>query len=231
MILGGINRSSMIDYPGKISCVLFTSGCNFKCPYCHNPALVTPGEGAFIYDEDEVFRFLEKRQGLLDGVVITGGEPTLHKDLVAFCKRVKKLGYPVKLDTNGSRPFVLQGLIEEGAVDYIAMDIKTDPSAYAPFICDKNIEKELRSSISHIMDSGMPYEFRTTCMTPLVNAGVMATIGETIKGAMLYALQGVSSTDVLNPAFFETEGAVCDRSVLEGYRDIAGRYVENCIVR
>ena len=231
MILGGINRSSMIDYPGKISCVLFTSGCNFKCPYCHNPDLVTPGEGAFIYDEDEVFRFLEKRQGLLDGVVITGGEPTLHTDLPSFCRRVKALGYPVKLDTNGSRPVVLKNLIEEKLVDYIAMDIKTAPVDYAPLICDKNIEKELLSSISHIMESRIPYEFRTTCVTPLVNERVVTTICETIKGASLYALQNVSSTDVLNPEFFESEGAACDRSVLEGYRGIVGSYVENCIVR
>ncbi|MBW1769313.1 MAG: anaerobic ribonucleoside-triphosphate reductase activating protein, partial [Deltaproteobacteria bacterium] len=135
MLFGGLQKSSLIDYPGKLSCVLFLSGCNFDCPYCHNPGLV---KGRFSdhaqFEEKTVYDFLEKRRGFLDGVVVSGGEPTLQKDLVSLCEKLKEMGYPVKLDTNGSRPQVLRSLIDEGLVDYIAMDIKTDLLRYSSFI-------------------------------------------------------------------------------------------------
>lgn len=231
MIIGGINRCSMIDYPGKISCVVFTVGCNFRCPYCHNPELVKLGEETLVYDEDEFFQFLKKRRGLLEGVVVTGGEPTLHKDLLSFCTTIKQMGYPVKLDTNGSRPVMVKNLIDEGVVDYIAMDIKTDPAAYAPIICDKNIENDILSSIRLVMKSGIPYEFRTTCIPHLVDARVVETVCGKIKGASLYALQGFRPKEVLNPSFFEGHGDACDRFAHEQYQKIAGSYVKSCIVR
>ena len=131
MRIGGLQKSSLIDYPGKVSSVIFCVGCNFDCPYCHNPELVT-GCSACPADlsDEKIFDFLRQRVGFLDGVVISGGEPTLQKDLVDICTRVKALGYPVKMDTNGSRPKVLQRLIEEDLVDYIAMDLKTGPLQY-----------------------------------------------------------------------------------------------------
>jgi pyruvate formate lyase activating enzyme len=130
MVLGGLQKSSLIDYPGKISCVLFLSGCNFACPYCHNPDLAMGCVAANI-SEDSIYDFLERRREFLDGVVISGGEPTIQKDLIQLCRKIKQMGYPVKLDTNGSRPRVVQILIEEGLVDYIAMDIKTDTARYS----------------------------------------------------------------------------------------------------
>lgn len=127
-MIGGWQKNTIIDYPGKVSCVLFLSGCNFSCPYCHNPNLVkVDGLPSCFLDEQTVLNFLEKRRGFLGGVVISGGEPTLQRDLFVLCKRIKQIGYPVKLDTNGSRPEVLKRLLKEGLVDYIAMDIKNRP--------------------------------------------------------------------------------------------------------
>ena len=128
MVIGGIQKISLIDYPGKLSCVLFLSGCNFKCPYCHNPQLVK-SDSAYsdCLDEKAVYEFLESRKGLIDGVVISGGEPTLQKNLPLLCNEIKEMGYLVKLDTNGSRPKAIKLLIDEGLVDYVAMDIKSDP--------------------------------------------------------------------------------------------------------
>jgi len=135
MVLGGIQKNSLIDYPGKISCVIFVAGCNFRCPYCHNPSLVEPHEGThkFEIEEEEVFSFLDSRRAFLEGVVVSGGEPTLQPDIVPFCDRIKQMGYPLKLDTNGSRPEVIEHLIRNDLVDDIAMDIKTLPNSTVPF--------------------------------------------------------------------------------------------------
>ena len=160
--LGGLQKSSLIDFPGKVSCVLFFSGCNFDCPYCHNPDLVNGSGEPASFDEKSVHGFLEKRKGLLDGVVISGGEPTLQSDLVSLCEKVKRMGYSVKLDTNGSRPQALKRLIKDGLLDYIAMDIKTDPACYSPFTRGETHPDDIFSSIGIIMDSGLAYEFRTT---------------------------------------------------------------------
>ena len=140
MVFGGLQKNSLIDYPGKVSCVLFLSGCNFDCPYCHNPDLAKDSSLCpVLLDEKAVFDFLQRRKGFLDGVVISGGEPTLQKDLLVLCKKIKELGYLIKLDTNGSRPQVIKRLIDEGLVDYIAMDIKTDPFHYSPLIAKSQI--------------------------------------------------------------------------------------------
>jgi len=135
MRFAGLQKNSLIDYPGKISCVLFLSGCNFDCPYCHNPDLVrgTLPQPAYL-DEKMVYDFLERSKAFLEGVVISGGEPTLKKDLIPLCEKIKQIGYSVKLDTNGSQPQVMKRLIDEGLVDYVAMDIKTYPFHYSPLI-------------------------------------------------------------------------------------------------
>lgn len=206
MKIGGFQKNSMIDFPGLISSVIFTAGCNFVCPYCHNPDLVgkvKPGGGDPI-DEGEVFSFLEKRQGLIDGVVITGGEPTLHRDLERFMIKVKELGFRVKLDTNGTRPETVKAFIEEGLVDYIAMDIKTSLEGYHLVAGDGFDTQTVASTIAIIMEQAPDYEFRTTCIKPLINLERMDKIGTMIKGAVRYILQPCSkNVTMLNPLFFE----------------------------
>lgn len=204
MVLGGLQKSSLIDYPGKISCVLFLSGCNFACPYCHNPDLVRRRRTANI-SENSIYDFLESRREFLDGVVISGGEPTLQKDLIQLCRKIKQMGYPVKLDTNGSRPRVVQTLIEEGLVDYIAMDIKTDTARYSSLMkkdAPRSAGENIIASIRIIMKSKMDYEFRTTCIKPFIDADAIESISRLISGAKLYALQKFQNTGVLQPEFF-----------------------------
>ena len=232
MIFGGIQKNSLIDYPGKISCVLFALGCNFSCPYCHNPKLVKGRvPGADIFNEDKAFALLEKRAGFLDGVVISGGEPTLHPDLESVCRRIKQLGYPLKLDTNGSRPKVLSRLIDAGLLDYIAMDVKTDPARYAPPIWEKGRPETIVESIKRVMKSGLPYEFKTTCVRPLVDRDIIETICRLIHGAERYALQQFQNTGVLDPTFFETHTEQYDLKDLERFRKIAAPWVGECFVR
>ena len=232
MVFGGLQKNSLIDYPGKISCVLFTSGCNFDCPYCHNPDLA---KGCASYSpfatESGVYDFLDSRKEFLDGVVISGGEPTLQKDLVSLCEKVKNMGYPVKLDTNGSRPLVIKQLIDNGLVDYIAMDIKTDPFNYSPLIKKNCKPDNIISSISIIMESDLAYEFKTTCIKPIVNKNVIESISRRIKGAMLYALQQFQNTDVLHPEFFQENEEPFDHDELLHFKSIAKPWVKRCIVR
>ena len=176
MIFGGLQKNSLIDFPGKISCVLFTLGCNFDCPYCHNPELIKTHPPTPTFDQQWVYDFLEKRRHFLDGVVISGGEPTLQTDLEKVCCRIKEMGFPVKIDSNGSRPKVLERLIGAGLVDYLAMDIKTDPARYAPLIQKRCSPETIHRSIRIIMEAGIDYEFKTTCIRPLIDTAVIETI-------------------------------------------------------
>jgi len=232
MVLGGVQKNSMIDYPEKISCVIFLSGCNFDCPYCHNPDLAqgcatcsTNLNGA------NIWQFLEERRNFLDGVVISGGEPTLQPDLAHLCEKIKQMGYPVKLDTNGSRPEVLEQLLENGLIDYVAMDVKTDPCNYAPFIQKKSHPDHIVSSIRLIMESGLPYEFKTTCIKPLVDTGTIESIAHLITGARLWALQECRETQVLHPEFFQSHDCRLEENELLQFQAIGANYVEKCIVR
>jgi pyruvate formate lyase activating enzyme len=230
VIIGGLQKTSLIDFPGKVSCVCFVSGCNFRCPYCHNPDLVQHPGKAFL-DENSFLDFVRERQGFLDGVVISGGEPTLQNDLPAFVSRIKKAGYAVKVDTNGSHPHMIRDLIEKRLVDYIAMDIKTDPSLY-PLFMKRGIDPDcIRSSIKLIMASGIPYEFRTTCVRPIVDAGAVETIARLIQGSFLYVLQNFSQARVLQPDFFENRKAGYDQEEMMQLKSIAETWVKKCIVR
>ena len=232
MLIAGLQKTSLIDFPGRLSCVLFLSGCNFDCPYCHNPGLVKEGcslPGCI--NEEGLLAFLETRRGLLDGVVISGGEPTLHKDLMGLCEKIKAMGYPLKLDTNGSRPQVVKRLVDEGLVDYVAMDIKTDPYRYSPLIVRAPMPESILSSIRITMESAPAYEFRTTCVKPLVDASTVLKIVRLIKGAMLYALQGFNEVPVLHPEFFHGTDSVCSRDELMDLKALAEPWVERCIVR
>jgi len=232
MIFGGLQKNSLIDYPGKISCVLFAVGCNFSCPYCHNPELASGcPDREHTFDEEAAYRLLEERLGFLEGVVISGGEPTLQADLPAVCARIRQIGYPVKLDTNGSRPQVLKRLIEDELVDYIAMDIKTDPSRYSPMIMEDFDPCLLLESIRLVMDSKIDYEFKTTCIKPLVDANVVDGISRLINGAPLYALQQFHPVAVLRPEFFRQKDRCYDEEELLGLQSIAAPRVSECLVR
>ena len=232
MNLGGIQKNSLIDYPGKLSCVLFLSGCNFDCPYCHNPDLAKGCARCPFFDgEEQLFSFLDKRKHFLDGVVISGGEPTLQQDLETLCRRIKQMGYPVKLDTNGSRPEVLEKLLGQKLVDYVAMDVKTDPQRYAPAICRKKDPSAVLASIKLIMAEAPDYEFRTTCVRPLVDEGVVERIAQRIAGARLYALQHFEDGCVLHPEYFHHPHPGFDQETLETMRDMAAPYVQRCSIR
>lgn len=232
MVVGGVQKNSMIDYPEKISCVIFLSGCNFDCPYCHNPDLVNGcAERSVDLAEADILQFLEERRNFLDGVVISGGEPTLQPDLADLCRKIKQMGYPVKLDTNGSRPQVLEKLLENDLIDYVAMDVKTDPGNYSPFIQKKHHPDRIIASIRMIMESGLPYEFKTTCIKPLVDTGIIEGIARLIEGARLWALQECRETQVLHPEFFQSHDCRLGENELLQFQAIGAKYVEKCIVR
>ncbi|MBW2409904.1 MAG: anaerobic ribonucleoside-triphosphate reductase activating protein [Deltaproteobacteria bacterium] len=232
MQIGGLAKNSLIDFPGKLSSVIFFSGCNFDCPYCHNPDLVSgcsPYPGAINFNE--VCKFLETRQNFLDGVVISGGEPTLQADLIEVCTQIKDLGYPIKLDTNGSRPGVLRRLVNEGLVDYIAMDLKTDPYLYNTYIKSHCDPDPIFASIQLIMNAGVDYEFRTTCVKPIVTRQTVERICRRIQGAQLYVLQHFRKNVVLHPEFFQDcDYEYCDEELLQ-LKALAEQWVEKCIVR
>jgi pyruvate formate lyase activating enzyme len=232
MTIGGLQKNSLIDYPGKLSSVIFYSGCNFDCPYCHNPELA---KGCLNHTADldtvKICDFLKQRQEFLDGVVVSGGEPTLQKDLVDLCARIKKLGYPVKLDTNGSRPQVLLELIKKELIDYIAMDLKTEPVLYAAYIKGDCKPDPLISSIGIIMASGIDYEFRTTCVKPLVTSQVIENISRLIQGANLYVLQRFRNNGVLHPEFFRDCDYEFSNDELLQLKTVAEKWVGECIIR
>ena len=167
MNIVGLQKLTLLDYPGRVACTVFLGGCNFRCPFCHNSQLLG-FDTAPVMDTEELLAFLESRKGILDGVCITGGEPTLQPDLPALLRRIKAMGYNIKLDTNGYRPEVLQAVVQEGLVDYVAMDIKNSPGQYGCTAGLKNLDRaRLEASIRFLMEGHTDYEFRTTVVEPL----------------------------------------------------------------
>jgi len=192
MKFGGIQKLSLIDFPNLSACILFTVGCNFRCGYCHNSELVLAGAKYDALDEDEIFKFLNERLGLLDGVSITGGEPTLHSDLPRFIEKLKSMGFKVKLDTNGTNPKMLGSLLKDGLLDYVAMDVKASLANYENVVaCDINIEL-LKRSRDLIMGSGIDYEFRTTVLPALHDEEEFIEILKFIEGAGRFFIQNFS---------------------------------------
>lgn len=181
MLIGGLHKHSLIDYPDRIAAVVFTQGCNFRCPYCHNPSLVYPEHYGALIDTEEVLGFLQKRQGLLDGVVITGGEPLLQQDIEQFILSVKRMGYKVKLDTNGSMPEMLQALLSNGLVDYVAMDYKAPLRAYSRVASVEVDTEKIMESVSHIVNSGVHYEIRTTLYSGLGLSSLVDIVRELVQ--------------------------------------------------
>jgi pyruvate formate lyase activating enzyme len=204
MLIGGLQKLTLIDYPDKIACTVFTVGCNFRCPFCHNPELVDSFrfDQRQIIDEGVFFDFLRSRQGLLDGVCMTGGEPTLHKDLPEFFKKIRDLGFKIKLDTNGTNPEILENLLKDKLLDYIAMDIKTNLVNYEKVVGTKVNLENIEKSVKIIMASGLDYEFRTTVVPGLHTEEDVMQIAEEIRGAKKYYLQQFrSSAKLLDVAY------------------------------
>ena len=207
MIIQGLQKLTVLDFPGQVACIVFTAGCSFRCPFCHNATLVK-AEGDNI-SEEEVLAYLKKRQGILDGVVITGGEPTIQKDLKEFIIKIKNLGYKVKLDTNGYHPEVLDDLLNDGLVDYVAMDIKNSKDKYAVTVGLQNIDiLRIERSVELLKNCNIPYEFRTTTMEELHSEEDIKSIAEWLKGAKKYFLQSFKdSGDILCGTFTPLDDA------------------------
>ncbi|PIP27219.1 MAG: anaerobic ribonucleoside-triphosphate reductase activating protein [Candidatus Moranbacteria bacterium CG23_combo_of_CG06-09_8_20_14_all_39_10] len=195
MILGGFQKLTLLDYPGKIATTVFTVGCSFRCPFCHNPELVDLRLAHNEESEKDFFDFLAKRKGKLEGVCITGGEPTIQPDIIEFIKKIKKMGFLVKLDSNGTRPDVLKKIFDQKLVDYVAMDIKNQPKKYLATAgvvetqLNASMVDRIRISVNLIMNSMVPYEFRTTVVPGLHKEEDFDEIAKWINGAQNYYLQ------------------------------------------
>ena len=201
MVLSGLQKLTLLDFPGRIAATVFTRGCNMRCPFCHNASLVTGVSD--IISEEEFFSFLQSRLGRLGGVCVSGGEPTLNADLPDFIKRIKDMGFEVKLDTNGTNPDMLERLIDDGLVDYVAMDIKSSEKRYSD-VAGKQVDFEkVKRSIEILLSEKIDYEFRTTVAKPLFSKGDFTEIGKMIKGAKRYYLQGfLDSGDIVGQGIF-----------------------------
>lgn len=228
MVFGGMEKFTLIDYPGKIACMVYTIGCNFRCPYCHNPELVDETVETRI-TEPEFFCFLSARRDMLDGVVITGGEPTMHDDLPDFMREVKNRGFLVKLDSNGTRPEMLRETIEQGLVDYIAMDIKSPLATYGNVAARPVDTKAIRESVKLLIGSNIEYEFRTTLIKGMLSPKDIEQIGKEIRGAKRYVLQKFVSTKILNPQF-KNKVSYSDEE-MKGFQKTLNTYVSHCSIR
>lgn len=202
MQIHGMNKTTLLDYPGIVATTLFTGNCNFRCPFCQNADLVLDPMSQPLISEEEIFSHLKKRKGIVKGVCVTGGEPTLQPDIMEFLSKIHEIGLLVKLDSNGYRPEVLRKLLESGCVDYFAMDIKTSLDEYDKVAGVKIDSEKINESVSIIMNSGKEYEFRTTVVRELHNKENFEKIAELLSGAKQYFLQGyVDSERVISPGF------------------------------
>ena len=226
MTIGGIQKFSTVDYPGYTVASIFTIGCNMRCGYCHNPELVLPEQYAGAIPEEEIFEFLEKRRGLLDGVAISGGEPTMQEDLPDFIRRCKKMGFLVKLDTNGTNPGVLRELLQENLVDFVAMDIKGPLEKYSQIAARPIDIDAIRESIDLIRT--IPHEFRTTIVRGQLVPEDFESIGQLVHGADRFALQYFVPGTTVSPQFNKRESFT--KQEMDQARDIMSRYVQECVV-
>ncbi len=233
MLIGGLEKLTLIDYPNELAAIIFTVGCNFKCPFCHNPELVNVEnnqKGHMYISESDLFDFLKKRLGKLDAVVITGGEPTVHNDLPRLIKKIKKMGYLVKLDTNGTNPDMLKAMIKDKLIDYIAMDLKSDFNHYTQTVATIVDLEKIKKSINIIMNSGVQYEFRTTIMPFFINEEILRNMGAIIRGARKWYLQNFISRDKLVDENFVKEKSFTDTE-MEKWKKIGSEYVGLCDIR
>ena len=234
MLICGLNKTTLLDYPGHVAATIFLGGCNFRCPFCHNRDLVFVNEGmekklVMNYEEDKIFAFLKKRKGILTGVCVTGGEPTLNKELPFFLDKIKSLGYLVKLDTNGYRPEVLKELLSRELVDYIAMDIKNSPLKYGVSTGVAGIDiSKIKESVDYLLSGMAPdYEFRTTVVKELHDKNDMYVIADWIKGAKAYYLQSYTDSE----GVIETGYHAHDKDTLMEFLQICRAYIPNSQLR
>ena len=228
MKISGFQKLTLLDFPGKTAATIFTGGCNFRCPFCHNAFLVTDLSMAEDFSEEEVLSYLKKRQGILDGVCITGGEPLLQKDIGDFMAKVKALGLAIKLDTNGTFPEKLRELVEKGLVDYVAMDIKSSKERYGEAVGIKDFDtKAIEESVSFLLSGKVDYEFRTTVVRELHGIEDIEKIGEWICGAPRYFLQNfVDSGNLIGEGM-----SACDKETLEEMQKVAAKKVPATTLR
>lgn len=229
MQIAGLQKSSLVDYPSKIAAVVFTLGCNFRCPYCHNPNILTAVSTNRLFDEAAVFDFLKTRKGKLDAVVVSGGEPTLQKDLGDFFKKLKELGFLTKLDTNGSSPKMLEMLIQKELLDYVAMDIKAPIEKYKE-IARVNIDtNNILKSIEILKNSKIGYEFRTTTVKSQLSFEDFEKVGKMLCGTENYYLQKFKPDVTLNPQF-ANEHTYTDGEFLK-IKTMLLKYIKNVYIR
>ena len=228
MLILGLQKTTLLDYPGKIASTIFTGGCNFKCPYCHNRDLVIPPADVMAYSNEEIFNHLHEKSKVLDGVCITGGEPTLHKDLPEFIKQIKDMGLLVKLDSNGTNPDMISSLIDEGLIDYVAMDIKHSKAKYNSIACMNHFDlTPIEASVSLLIEGKIDYEFRTTIMKECHELTDMEEIGQWLAGAKAYYLQSYrESEQVINPIFSPQS-----LETLESFVEVLKPYIPNTSIR
>lgn len=190
MIISGLQKLTLLDYPGKTACTVFVCGCNLRCPFCHNTSLLDSNNCSEVISEKDFYAFISKRRGVLDGVCVTGGEPLMQEDLEAFLQKVKELGYLIKIDTNGCFPRQLKALVAKGLIDYVAMDMKSSPTCYstATGISDVDLQA-IRESIDFLMEDTVDYEFRTTVVKGLHDLATIQETAQMIKGAKRYFIQ------------------------------------------
>lgn len=221
MIFSGFQKMTLLDFPGRVACTLFTAGCNLRCPFCHNASLVLQ-RSAEQHTEEDVLSYLKKRTGLLDGICITGGEPLMHKGLKDFIKKVKELGFAVKLDTNGCFPDRLKELIDEGLLDYVAMDVKSSMEGYGKVVGIEGFDTAaVEKSIDLLLENRVDFEFRTTVVSPLHTTEDIAALTKRIRGAKKYFLQNfVDSGDLLGEDLTSLPREVLDKMLTAARENI-----------
>ena len=224
----GMNKTTLLDYPGHVAATLFTGGCNMRCPFCQNSVLVLAPQQQPEISEQDILAFLRRRRGILEGVCITGGEPTLHNDLEDFIRRVREMEYLIKLDTNGYHPRILRHLLEEKLLDYVAMDIKASKERYGIACGLAEVElNRIEESVELLKTSSIPYEFRTTVVKGIHSPEEFTAIGRWLQGSRAYYLQSFrDSGQVMQPGFAEFE-----RAELEEMRERAAQYVPRTELR
>ena len=228
MLLAGLQKLTLLDFPGRVACTVFTAGCNLRCPFCHNSDLVLPERKPLLLDTEEFFSFLKKRQGVLEGVCVTGGEPLLQKDIAPFLRRIRELGFAVKLDTNGCFPHILRSLVDEGLVDFVAMDIKNSPARYAQTAGIPDLDlSAVEESIRFLLSGAVEYEFRTTVAAQLHDEACFEDIARWIAGAKRYAIQNFrDSGDILTAGL-----SACSPEQIDRFVQIVSPHVQQAIAR